>query len=120
MSNQSERAERARNGSKRKRDQEALRAERYSRPQDIQPDPNAAGAWSSMLAALRPTLPESGYVYWLAPVVAIGSRDGKIVLESPRKLDWYERRYAAALDELAALNGYNGWAIYAGRGGPIA
>ena len=113
-------ADRAREGSRRLRDLAALAAEQAEERQLVEPDPNAASAWSSMLAALRPTLPESGYVYWLAPVVAIGSLDGKIVLESPRKLDWYERRYAAALNELAALNGYNGWAIYAGRGGPIA
>lgn len=144
MSTTEQRAKRAEGGSRRKRDIEAYaevedltfeeavaeltEAKRppftidttQLPPDDVEPDPNAAAAWSSMLAALRPTLPESGYVYWLAPVVAIGSRGGKICLESPRKLDWYERRYAAALDELAALNGYNGWAIYAGRGGPIA
>lgn len=111
MSNQSERAERARNGSKRKRDQEALRAERYSRPSDVSDDPNAAAAWASMLDALRPTLPESGYAHWLAPVEAIGSRDGVLCLSTPRELSWY-RRYDATLDELARLNGYDGWAIY--------
>ena len=120
MSSQSERAQRARDGSKRKRDQQALRDERYSRPSDINRDPAAAGAWSAMLEAIRGSLPESCYLHWLAPVVAIGSREGKLCLESPRRLGWYEERYGNTLDELAALNGYNGWAIYAGRGGPIA
>lgn len=113
-------ADRAREGSRRKRDLEALAAEQVEERQLVNDDPAATGAWSSMLKAIRGSLPESAYLHWLAPVVAIGSREGKLCLESPRRLGWYEERYGNTLDELSRLNGYDGWAIYAGRGGPIA
>ena len=110
------RADRARRGSRRQRDLDALAAEQAP-PDDITADPNAAGAWAKILATLRPTLPESAYLRWLEPVEAIGSRDGVLCLATPRSLDWYRRRYGAAVDELARLNGYDGFAIY---GGPIS
>lgn len=135
MSSLAVRAERARSGSKRKRDLQALaevdditldealqlaetaeeeQASPDAFPDDITPDPNAAGAWAKILATLRPTLPESAYLRWLEPVEAIGSRDGVLCLATPRSLDWYRRRYGAAVDELARLNGYDGFAIYGG------
>ena len=76
-------------------------------------------AWSEIRKAIRGSLPESAYLHWLAPVVAIGSRDGKLCLESPRGLWWYGDRYGHVLDELVKLHGYVGWAVYAGKGGPI-
>jgi hypothetical protein len=113
------RADRARRGSRRQRDLDALAAEQAP-PDDITADPNAAGAWAKILATLRPTLPESAYLRWLEPVEAIGSRDGVLCLATPRRLGWYEERYGNTLDELSRLNGYDGWAIYAGKGGPIS
>ena len=95
-------AERARNGSKRKRDIAALAAETARPlPGDVQADPVAAELWKRVLEAVRPTVPPSAFANWIAPVTFRGVREGCLVVAGPERAEeWVRRRYGAALGEL--------------------
>lgn len=105
MSVQGQRAERARRGSRRKRDLEALRAEEgpvgVFAPDDTRPDDRAVTAWTDALDALRDTEPFGAVENWLDPMTVLGTSQGRIVVTgSPAHVAWCRKRYASALDEL--------------------
>ena len=104
MSAQAQRAQRARNGSRRKRDLDALRAEATPLvpvPADVKPDDRAATAWADALDTLRFRLPFGSVENWLDPLTVLGVAGNCIVVTGhPRNVDWTRKRYAAALSEL--------------------
>lgn len=109
--NQQKRAGRAKQGSRRQRDVEALRAEESARAASVMAavresasqTPAAIAAWERTREALREILDESNFKLWMEPLQLVGEADGGLVLEAPaRILEWVRRRYAELIRHVAA------------------
>jgi DnaA N-terminal domain len=112
------RQQRVRNGSKRKRDLEAVRMaeelellQRLQAEQDalrasgVEPDPcRELRAWVRARRRLRRSLTPSTYALWIKPLRPAGSLDDLLFLTAPDGIrTWTERRYSSLIAE--ALEG---------------
>ena len=96
MSSQVERAERARRGSKRQRDLEALAAEQAATLAALTPTPAAERAWSAVLerAEASPAIRPDSIETWMRPARVVGVDGTTVVLAVPaRAVYWLEHRY---------------------------
>ena len=100
-----ERAERARNGSRRQRDLEALAdVQRVPIPDDVEQDDSVVTIWAAALDSLRArdsVTAAAAVENWLDPLTVLGVSDDHIVVTGhPRNVDWTRKRYAATLSVL--------------------
>jgi len=98
------RAARARNGSRRRRDREALAAATAAPiPDGIQaPTELAIERWHFAREHLRSQLPFGSVENWLDPLELLGTLDGRglVVAGPPTLAAWCRKRYASALNLL--------------------
>jgi hypothetical protein len=99
------RAERARRGSRRKRDLAALEAERRAAAELLRErsegglSPGAEASWESARSLLRDTLGTETFRLWFEPLRPLAVRDGVLYLAGPsRVVRWVERRYRELLE----------------------
>ena len=107
MSTQAERAERARRGSRRQRDLEALAAEQTAALDAIAFTDRAAEAWQLVLdtAAADSIIRPCDIETWLRPVRP-GEADGALVLAAePRVASWLRARYGSWIGYTLQLRG---------------
>lgn len=110
-------AERARKGSRRKRDQAALdRAESTERRERderiraaLEGEEAARETWEAALETLAEKVPEGTRDLWFAPLRALGGHEGMLVLEGPGHVTrWVRRRYPELLRRVLEGSGYKG------------
>lgn len=108
----SDRASRARNGSRRQRDLDALAAENAP-PADILPSDDATAAWTQALAELTRTLPRSVIVLWLSRTRLLGEHKRAIALGATSDVTFFLRkRYGRHIGAAVRKQGYKGAFIY--------
>lgn len=125
---QKRRAERARNGSNRRRDNEALREEAAAARIAAQIDrrerllaqtkktQRAEDLWEKALARIREAIPESTFRLWIEPLVLVGEVNESLHLEAPEGIHaWVERRYGYLLGETAREVGERCKGVYVTR-----
>ena len=93
------RAERARNGSNRKRDVEALNySSKIFPPDDVQPNAEAAQAWTDALDCMSEDHP--AYIAAnMRYLVCRGVSGGKVVIVGERNVSFFRRRHQETLSE---------------------
>lgn len=99
------RAERARNGSKRKRDLQALAEvnarEAASRFAGVQVTERSMTAFLKMKSTLKERVPTATFDLWIEPLRCEGEIDGQLLLSGPARVTtWIERRYLGAIADV--------------------
>jgi hypothetical protein len=109
-----ERAERARAGSRRQRDLDALATVMRAQRGSVEASPQAVAVWDQVLEGLRGRVSASAFDSWLEPVACIGTIENAIAVEAPeRVMSWLTRRYASFLGEsIRAASDFAGLRIF--------
>lgn len=112
------RAQRAREGSRRRRDVEALEAAAARVVEDresrllacLRATPAAARAWDEARDALARCVPESTFRLWLDPLGCLGESQGALyVVAGDHVYGWASRRYSTLIgDAVRRVSDYRG------------
>lgn len=110
-----DRAARARNGSRRQRDLDALAEQersRYAPPADITPHPDAGPTWTAALDAAE--IPASPRESFIDPLHVLGERDGALCVGGPpRCAEWCRRRWGRAIaDAIRERSSFTGLLVF--------
>jgi hypothetical protein len=94
-------ADRARNGSRRKRDLAALQAERtFPVPANVKETDAATQAWDEVARRLQRELHRSVWAMWIVHCPLLGEHNGSLVIAGhPQRAAWIRRRYAKTLGD---------------------
>lgn len=99
------RVDRARRGSRRKRDRAALadvaREVVPPLPAGVELTEGSQDAWQCVVEAITDRLPESTWRIWIDPIKLVGEADGALCVYGPPKcVTWVRRRYGVLLGDL--------------------
>lgn len=110
-----QRAERARNGSRRQRDREALLelqrdeeiAQLHNQLAGVQLDQRADEAWAKASERLADAIPEVSHECYIAPLEVLGRRGDELwVTARSAIVAWTERRYGALISKALLADGW--------------